>query len=106
VTAARGGESTAYVTIEEGDLFAFGPDGTVRWTFDPPGTGTVFPARVDDAVLVGGPDDTVHELDAATGSQRWRFEPDAPVRHAPSATDDTVFVGTEEGTLYALDRKQ
>jgi outer membrane protein assembly factor BamB len=56
-----------------------------------------------DSVYFGSSaDDSLHCLDAATGSEKWRFTTDAPVRVAPSLFGDVLYFGSDDGFAYAV----
>ncbi len=61
------------------------------------------PILVGDVIVVGGPDNAVHGIDAATGRRRWRFPAGGELRGRPGVLGETVFVGCGDGKLYALD---
>jgi outer membrane protein assembly factor BamB len=56
-----------------------------------------------DSVYFGSSaDDSLHCLDAATGSEKWRFTTDAPVRVAPTLVGDVLYFGSDDGFAYAV----
>lgn len=60
------------------------------------------PLVAGGAVVVGGFDQTLHAVDAATGVSRWSLETDGAIRSSAAAAGDTVFVGSDDGFLRAV----
>jgi hypothetical protein len=100
---AVGTDGTLYVAAE-GTLFAFNPDGTVRWTHEGLGypsssptlglNGTVYVNVEGDSLVAVWPD----------GTRRWGIAiPGSHRSELAVATDGTVFLHSNDGGLYAID---
>ena len=60
--------------------------------------------QVGDAVYFGSTtNDSVHQLDQATGEIRWTFTTDAPIRIAPSYWEGRIYFGSDDGYAYCVD---
>jgi outer membrane protein assembly factor BamB len=71
------------------------------WSF--PANVCSAPAAADGTVYVGGYDNTLYALDAATGEEIWTYTTDGPVCAAPTVTDGTVYFASDDGRAYAVD---
>jgi outer membrane protein assembly factor BamB len=109
LSAGVGADANVVVVgTEKGDVLAFGPDGTPKWTAKV-STEVVAPPRVADGVVaVFAGDGTIHALNAADGSKKWvnqRVAPALTVRNYAGgiATRGALFAGTAGGRLLAID---
>jgi len=96
-----------YAAAEEkaSHLFCFARDtGREVWRYseNPLGFWST-PAVVGDRIFVGGDDQKLHCVDAATGKGVWRFETGGAVWCSPSVVDGKVVFGSRDGLLYILD---
>lgn len=82
-------------------IVAIETDGTGRWRFETDDWVRPSPAVVDGTLYIGGGDNHLYALDAATGREQWRFETDGRVYSSPTVVDDTVYVGSTDGAVYA-----
>lgn len=64
-----------------------------------PGT----PVVLDDVVVFGSEDGTVHGVDADTGEPLWEVEVEAPVASGGAALDGTVVIADTAGVVWGLD---
>ena len=84
---------------------------TLRWKFCTNGSvlasPTIVPGPVGHtaAVVFGSVDNSVYQLDAASGALRWRAQLGDTIVGAAAVTPDgaTVFVGSSDTFLHALD---
>ena len=71
--------------------------------FDP----AFFVIAVGDSVYFGSSvDDSVHCLDATSGTEKWVFPTDGPVRLPPAWHAGKIYFGSDDGFAYCLDAKQ
>lgn len=89
----------------QGDVYAFLPDGTQKWSFAGDGSGcSASPAiAADGTVYIGSNAGNVYALDAL-GNLKWSYSTGAGVRLGSAAIggDGTVYIGDSAGNLYAL----
>jgi outer membrane protein assembly factor BamB len=100
-----GNDGTIYEASEHDAIYAFNPDGAVKWHYRIPGdTFSSSPAIGGDGTLyVGGHD--LHTLYAITpgGKLKWKFEAGRNFEAPPSiGPDGTVYVANDVGILYAI----
>jgi outer membrane protein assembly factor BamB len=104
-------DDRVYFGSGDGNVYAVGTDGVLRWKF---ATGDVVhgsPAVVQGVVYVGSYDGRVYALDAATGQQKWAFQGGLdPALHnqqgfqaSPAVLDGVVYIGSRDAHVYALD---
>ncbi|MEU8927522.1 PQQ-binding-like beta-propeller repeat protein [Kitasatospora sp. NPDC048545] len=61
------------------------------------------PTVADGMVFVGGWNDVLHAVDAATGTKRWSFTAKDRIVSSPAVSKGVVYAGSRDGHLYALD---
>ena len=61
------------------------------------------PAVVGNRIYIGGDDNRLHCVDAASGKGLWTFKTGAPVWCSPSVVDGKVVFGSRDAHLYILD---
>jgi outer membrane protein assembly factor BamB len=104
-------DERVYFGSGDGNVYAVGTDGVLRWKF---ATGDVVhgsPAVAHGVVYVGSYDGRVYALDAATGQQKWAFQGGLdPALHnqqgfqaSPAVVDGVVYIGSRDAHVYALD---
>jgi outer membrane protein assembly factor BamB len=106
-----GADGTIYSTPGDNNLYAFNPDGTLKWTYAaawPLGAspaigadGTIYASSV--GVLAG--DDSYGYLYAVNpdGTLKWTFQTGSEVESSPAiAADGTIYVYCDDGKLYAI----
>ncbi|MEU2003209.1 PQQ-binding-like beta-propeller repeat protein [Rhodococcus sp. NPDC019647] len=83
-----------------------GRPGAVLWTASA-GTVIIFSAPTLGAglVYIGGYDNNVYALDAATGVERWTAATGDRVRPSPAFADGLVYVASWDGNVYAFEAK-
>src|SRR5215212_2963903 len=92
----------AYVTTNEPSLTAFNlKSGSKLWTRDIGGESS--PAVGDGVIFVGGDDQSVRALDAATGETDWSTPLGYAIQSSVTFAGQAVFVGSGP-TLTAIDR--
>ena len=101
-------DGTVYVGGE--GLFAFGPNGRLKWEFAEEG-------YIDNSAPAVAPDGTIYvgfssargsKLVAlnSDGTERWEFAVEAPISSTPAiGPDGTVYFLTRGGWLYAVGRE-
>ena len=106
-----GADGTIYSTPGDNNLYAFNPDGTLKWTYAaawPLGAspaigadGTIYASSV--GVLDGN--DSYGYLYAVNpdGTLKWTFQTGAELESSPAiAADGTIYVYCDDGKLYAI----
>jgi outer membrane protein assembly factor BamB len=89
-------------TNTSGAVYAFDTrTGTIRWMFQTAGRNVqAGPSVAGGVVYVGGDDQNLYALDAATGAKLWSFNAGTPIVNAPAVVNGIVYLGA--GALYAL----
>jgi subtilisin family serine protease/outer membrane protein assembly factor BamB len=104
---AIGNDGTVYVGSTDRSIYAYLPNGVLRWVSPTGGLiDTCSPAIALDGTVYIGSNDGILYAFAATGEPRWThpFGSSAPVSNSPAlATDGTIYVKAGDGYLYALD---
>lgn len=96
-----GGDGTIY-TGGDG-IYAFRPDGSLRWRYPTSGHVSSAPALLADGTVVAGSQDNLIYGIGPDGSKRWDFRTGGDVEGAPAVAEDgTVYVGSDDGKVYAL----
>ncbi len=92
-----------------GNLYAFNPNGTLKWVFPQTGTiGSIFSSPAigsDGAIYVGSSDHNLYALtdNGATCTEKWAFATGSLIESSPSiGADGTIYIGSGDGYLYAL----
>jgi outer membrane protein assembly factor BamB len=89
-------------TNTSGAVYAFDAmTGTIRWMFQTAGHNVwAGPSVAGGTVYVGGDDQNLYALNAATGVKLWSFNAGTPIVNAPAVVGGVVYLGA--GALYAL----
>jgi len=100
-------DGIAYVAHYGGEVLAIDLDtGDTIWTYTAQDAEfEASPAVAEEAVFVGGGDNTMRAIDRATGEQIWEFSSRRSFDSSPVITPELVLVGSDDGRMYALDRK-
>ena len=103
---AIGSDGTIYFGSTDRLLYAFAPDGILKWTAATGGSiDSTSPAiGSDGSIYVGSYDGKLYAFNPS-GAQKWahNFGAAAPVTSSPSvAADGTIYVKAVDGFLYAL----
>ncbi|MEM7276270.1 MAG: PQQ-binding-like beta-propeller repeat protein [Actinomycetota bacterium] len=81
-------------------------DGSQRWVIDLPGPLWSSPVVVDDVLIQGDCDGTLHAFDlageATAPTPRWTVELDGCIESTPAVWDGRIFVGTRAGDFFAV----
>ena len=103
-------DGSIYIGSTDRSLYAFAPDGTLRWSFPTVGLiDTCSPAIADDGTVYFGSNDGLLYALRPDGTRRWsrNFSTGAgtlSVSNSPSlASDGTLYVKVSDGFVYALD---
>jgi len=96
-------DGTLYAGTQDGQLLAFGHDGTVKWQADVGNQVVGAPAVASDgSIYVGTTDGYLVALDP-DGNMRWRYFTVGRVSGPPViAADGVVYFGSDDGCLYAM----
>ena len=103
-------DGTIYVGSNDGRLYAVGPDGSTKWTFDTGFSEVPFsPVIASDGTVyigTGNLDEGSGRLFALTpdGTQKWAFdfERDTVASSPAIGPDGTIYVGSWKPRLYAI----
>ena len=87
---------------QQGGLWRFTPENPLQGVKSSPAL--VSEEDGGRTLYVGGHDNRVYALDAATGDLMWTFGTSEAVWASPVVIKDHVLVGDEDGVLYSLDR--
>ncbi len=110
---AVGPDGTVYVGSNDGSFYAFGPSGSVAWSYASSGLFDTSSAAVapDGTVYAGSTDGNLYAF-APGGGLKWKFAVPTPasgsglsngVSSSPAlASDGTVIFHAEDGNLYAV----
>lgn len=97
-------KKTASGATAEGYVFAFHPDGTLKWHFKLQDWVESSPSiAADGTVYTGSKEGRVYALNPADGSKKWEFATGDGIGGAPAiAKDGTLYVGSWDNNMYAL----
>ncbi|HZX44244.1 MAG TPA: PQQ-binding-like beta-propeller repeat protein [Candidatus Nanoarchaeia archaeon] len=87
----------------EGYLFAFKPDGTLKWKFKTQDWLESSPSIAEDGTLyTGSKEGRIYALDAE-GTKKWEYATGDGISGTPAiAKDGTLFIGSWDNNMYAL----
>jgi len=87
-----------------GSVFAISvADGSLRWTFTPPGDVYSSPLVMENLVVIGCDDGNVYGLQRDNGRPSWKFRTGNKVHDNSAAlAGGTLFIGSFDGCMYAL----
>ncbi len=96
-------KKTADAATTEGYLFAFNPDGTLKWRFKVQDWIESSPSIAEDGtVYTGSKEGRVYALNP-DGSKKWEFVTGDGVSGTPAiAKDGTLYVGSWDNNMYAI----
>jgi len=96
-------DGTLYAGTLDGQLLAFAPDGSAKWTADVGNEVVGAPAVASDgSIYVGTTDGYLVALDP-DGNMRWRYFTVGRVSGPPVvAADGVIYFGSDDGCLYAM----
>jgi outer membrane protein assembly factor BamB len=102
-----GADGTIYSTPGDDNLYAFNPDGTLKWTF-------VTPWPMDSSPVVGA-DGTIYAPSQGDirdgylyavnpdGTLKWTFQTSFSCESSPAiGSDGTIYIYCDDGKLYAI----
>lgn len=92
-----------YVGSQDGKLFAFNADGSVRWTYDTGIGGYLTAAAIGDFDTIYATNGNLYAI-TAEGALLWEFVPPGPgIPFEPAVGGDgTIYFGDQCGNFYAL----
>ena len=99
-----GSDGTIYIGSGDNNLYAFYPDGGVKWTYQAGEWVDSTPAIADDGTIyVGSWDNKLHAINP-DGSGKWTFATDSLVLGGPAVgPDGTIYIGSHDNFFYALE---
>ena len=81
-------------------------DGRARWTLELPGPLWSSPVVVDDTLIQGDCNGTLHAFDLGDGEQepvgRWQVDLGGCIESTPAVWDGRIYVGTRSGDFFAV----
>jgi outer membrane protein assembly factor BamB len=104
-------DGTVYVGCFDGNLYAFYPDGTKKWTFPTTTFGFIFSSPVigpDGTIYFGAGDLVFPEISAfyaitRDGKLKWAHDAQHWIDSSPAiGPDGTIYYGSWDGNVYAL----
>jgi len=103
--AAIGPDRTIYLTTGVGELFAFSPEGQMRWSRDVGApSGTLAAISAENIIYIGSTNSRLHALNA-DGSALWSFKASGDKTGNPViGSDGTIYFGCSASNLYGLNR--
>jgi outer membrane protein assembly factor BamB len=98
-----GEDGTIYIGSEDWKLYAFNPDGTLKWTFL---TGFIVQSSPaigsDGTIYFGSRDNHIYALNP-DGTMKWSYETDSTVISSPAIGNTrNIYVGSGDGYLYTI----
>ena len=90
---ALAADGTIYMCADPGELLAFDPDGTVRWSFSAGGQLTSPVIAASGTIIAASRDGYLHAVDP-DGSALWRLPLDERVGEPVLGPDGTIYVST------------
>ncbi|WP_255193045.1 PQQ-binding-like beta-propeller repeat protein [Natronobeatus ordinarius] len=101
VTDVVVGDGLVFVSTENGDVRAYGTDGTVEW-IEHEVSGSVEYLAVDDERLYAATNDGITALDPTSGGEEWS-ESVGHVSDKPAVSTAGLFVGTHDDDVFVLE---
>lgn len=95
-------DGSVYFGCRDGHLYAYTPDGTLKWEYASGAGIGASPACGDGRVIGADYAGAVFCLDAHTGEKLWAFSAREKIVSSPRLHGDLVIIGTMEGKLIAL----
>jgi outer membrane protein assembly factor BamB len=93
---------TVYFGCRDAHLYAFAPNGTMKWKYDSGEGVGASPCCISRYVIGANYDGAVFCLDADSGRKLWSFAAKERIISTPQARGDAVLIGTMGGNLIAL----
>lgn len=90
---------------EDGNVYSYNPDGSVRWVFTEATDWIDSSPTIasDVTVYVGSWDNFLYAIDGNSGTLKWKFETGGLVIGSPAiGPDGTVYIGSNDSFLYAI----
>ena len=103
---AIGSNGVIYVGSDNGFLYAFNPEGTLKWKYQT-GNGIYSSPCIgsDGTVYVGSGDGYVYALNPE-GALKWKYQTGHGIDSSPCiGSDGTLYIGSEDCKLYAIQDK-
>lgn len=105
---AIGADGTVYVNLStNGDVYAFNPDGSVKWRFDKPTKGSYGGGPMigaDGTIYSASQDGNLYAINP-NGTEKWSFSTGNDIRAFPAlGGDGTIYIATRNSPrkLYAV----
>jgi len=99
---AIGRDGTVYVSMNDMNLYAIHPDGTLKWVFPTGGLVESSPVIGTDGTIYLGSEDKHLYAITPEGTQKWAITSQTPIDSSPAlGADGTIYVGIDS-YLYAI----
>ena len=97
-------KTTANSATAEGYVFAFNPDGTLKWRFKVQDWIESSPSIAEDGtVYSGSKEGRVYAINPKDGSKKWEFVTGDGISGTPAISKDgTLYVGSWDNYMYAI----
>lgn len=102
---AIGSDGTIYIasSYEHDSIYAFNPDGTVKWQYNANDDIISSLAIGADGTIYFGSNDHYFYAFNPDGTLKWRYKTEDWIRDSPAiGTDGTIYVSSSDGYIYAL----
>jgi len=101
---AIGDDGSIYFGSLNENIYAYYPNGTLKWKFKTENDVYSSPAIGDDGTIYCGSEDgNLYALYPNNGTLKWNYETEGGVGKGPSIADDgTIYFGSWDGNLYAV----
>ncbi len=103
-TPAIGTDGTVYIGTYDKNLYAFKPDGSIKWTFDLKGNAKYSSPAIalDGTIYIGTTKDYLYAINP-DGSEKWHLEADGDFNGTPViGSDGTIYCAATDGYFYAV----
>ena len=102
-SATLGADGTIYIGSHDHNLYAFAPDGTLKWKFATEGMIEASPTiAADGTIYLGSYDNCLYALHP-DGSLKWKYTAGLYFNSSPViGPDGTVYVGSVDNNFYAF----
>jgi len=98
-----GKDGTIYVGGSDDYLYAFDPQGNIKWKFETEGDIPHAPAMDENGIIYFGSNDGYFYALNPDGSLRWELEIGGPFSSSPSLGEDgTIYIMCWNGNFYAI----
>jgi outer membrane protein assembly factor BamB len=103
-----GADGAIYMSANDSTLYAFNPDGTLKWTYPflEPNPNIYAPGidRSDGTLYIDISGFVLVAINPADGTKKWQASVGADINATPAvASDGSIYFGTDNGKLFKYD---